>query len=116
MFVGKLVFAQLMDFLPLHTFRRCVARYPSNYPTKTFSHLDQFLCMAFAQLAFRESLRDIEVCLRAQESKLYRANCKIAAARRNFRFEGVRRPRPESGMVLLQQTTIRIGTRPCGRC
>jgi 2-methylisocitrate lyase-like PEP mutase family enzyme len=44
------------------------------------------------------------------------ANCKIAAARKNFRFEGVRRPRPESGMVLLQQTTIRIGTRPCGRC
>ena len=71
MFIGKLVFAQLMDFLPLHTFRRCVARYPSNYPTKTFSHLDQFLCMAFAQLTFRESLRDIEVCLRAHESKLY---------------------------------------------
>jgi len=44
------------------------------------------------------------------------ANCKIAAARRNFRFEGLRRPRPESGMVLLQQTPIRIGTRPCGRC
>jgi hypothetical protein len=71
MYVGKLVFAQLMDFLPLHTFRRCVARYPSNYPTKTFSHLDQYLCMAFAQLTFRESLRDIEVCLRAHESKLY---------------------------------------------
>ena len=47
--IGKLVFAQLMDFLPLHTFRRCVARYPSNYPTKTFSHLDQYLSMAFAQ-------------------------------------------------------------------
>jgi hypothetical protein len=65
MFVGKLVFAQVMDFLPLHTFRRCVGRYPSSYPTKTFSHLDQFLCMAFAQLTFRESLRDIEVCLRS---------------------------------------------------
>ena len=60
-----------MDFLPLHTFRRCVARYPSSYPTKTFSHLDQYLSMAFAQLTFRESLRDIEVCLRAQEAKLY---------------------------------------------
>ena len=69
--IGKLVFAQLMDFLPLHTFRRCVARYPSNYPTKTFSHLDQYLSMAFAQLTFRESLRDIEVCLRAHEAKLY---------------------------------------------
>ena len=71
MFVGKLVFAQVMDFLPPHTFRRCVARYPSSYPTKTFSHLDQYLSMAFAQLTFRESLRDIEVCLRAQEAKLY---------------------------------------------
>jgi hypothetical protein len=71
MFVGKLVFAQVMDFLPLHTFRRCVARYPASYPTKTFSHLDQYLSMAFAQLTFRESLRDIEVCLRAQEAKLY---------------------------------------------
>jgi hypothetical protein len=71
MFVGKLVFAQVMDFLPLHTFRRCVARYPTSYPTKTFSHLDQYLSMAFAQLTFRESLRDIEVCLRAQEAKLY---------------------------------------------
>ncbi len=54
MFAGKLVFAQLMDFLPLHTFRRCVARYPSSYPTKTFSHLDQFLCMAFAVNAGRD--------------------------------------------------------------
>ena len=71
MFTGKLAFAQVMDFLPLHTFRRCVQRYPSNYPTKTFSHLDQFLCMAFAQLTFRDSLRDIEVCLRAHASKLY---------------------------------------------
>ena len=71
MFTGKLVFAQLMAFLPLPTFRRCVARYPSTYPTKTFSHLDQYLCMAFAQLTFRESLRDIEVCLRAHQSRLY---------------------------------------------
>ena len=71
MYSGKLVFAQLMDHLPLHTFRRCVQRYPSKYPTKTFSHLDQFLCMAFAQLTFRESLRDIETCLRAHQAKLY---------------------------------------------
>ncbi len=68
---GKLVFAQLIDHLPLHTFRRCVQRYPSKYPTKTFSHLDQFLCMAFAQLTYRESLRDIETCLRAHQAKLY---------------------------------------------
>src|SRR3990167_788673 len=68
---GKLVFAQLMEHLPLHTFRRCVRLYPSKYPTKTFSHLDQLLCMAFAQLTYRESLRDIETCLRAHQAKLY---------------------------------------------
>lgn len=73
-----------MDFLPLHTFRRCVARYPSNYPTKTFSHLDQYLCMAFAQLTFRESLRDIEVCLRAHESKLYHLGIRGHVARSNL--------------------------------
>src|SRR6202162_6498851 len=84
MYVGKLVFAQLMDFLPLHAFRHCVARYPSNHPTKTFSHLDQYLCMAFAQLTFRESLRDIEVCLSAHESKLYHLGIRGHVARSNL--------------------------------
>jgi hypothetical protein len=78
---GKLVFAQLMEHLPLHTFRRCVARYPSRYPTLKFSHLDQFLCMAFAQLTFRESLRDIETCLRAYASKLYHLGIRGGMAR-----------------------------------
>jgi len=78
---GKLVFAQLMEHLPLHTFRRCVAKYPSRYPTLTFSHLDQFLCMAFAQLTFRESLRDIETCLRAHSSKLYHLGIRGGIAR-----------------------------------
>src|SRR5216117_4115623 len=68
---GKLVFAQLMEHLPLTTFRRCVARYRGEFKVKTFSCFDQFLCMAFAQLAFRESLREIEACLRAQTLKLY---------------------------------------------
>ena len=77
---GKLVFAQLMEHLPLHTFRRCVARYPSRYPTLKFSHLDQFLCMAFAQLTFRESLRDIETCLRAYASKRYHLGIRGIAA------------------------------------
>jgi hypothetical protein len=71
MYAGKLVFAQLMDHLPLHTFRRCVARYQAEHKVKSFSCLDQYLCMAFAQLTYRESLRDIEACLRAQSSKLY---------------------------------------------
>ena len=68
---GRTVFAQLMDFLPMHTFRGCVQRYRGNYKVRRFSCLDQFLCMAFAQLTYRESLRDIEACLRAVQTKLY---------------------------------------------
>src|SRR5271157_5024701 len=78
---GKLVFAQLMQHLPLTTFRRCVTRYRGTFKVKSFSCLDQFLCMAFAQLTFRESLRDIEVCLRAQSSKLYHLGIRSAVAR-----------------------------------
>ena len=68
---GRLVFAQLTQHLPLTTFRRCVAKYNGEHKIKSFSCLDQYLCMAFAQLTFRESLRDIEACLRAQIAKLY---------------------------------------------
>ena len=68
---GKSIFAQLMDFLPSKAFRRCVKRYRGDYKLQTFSCWDQFLCMAFAQLTYRESLRDIEACLRAQQTKLY---------------------------------------------
>ena len=68
---GRTVFSQIMDFLPLRDFRKCVARYCGNYKVQKFSCMDQFLCMAFAQLTYRESLRDIEACLRAMQSKLY---------------------------------------------
>jgi len=68
---GKLVFAQVMEFAPWHTFRRLVAQYRGDFNVRSFSCLDQFLCMAFAQLTYRESLRDIEACLRAQPTKLY---------------------------------------------
>ena len=78
---GRLVFAQLMHHLPLTTFRRCVIRYRGEFKVKSFSRLDQFLCMAFAQLTYRESLRDIEVCLRAQSSKLYHLGIRSAVAR-----------------------------------
>jgi len=78
---GKLVFAQLMQHLPLTTFRRCVARYQGEHKVKSFSCLDQFLSMAFAQLTYRESLRDIEACLRAQRSKLYHLGIRSAVAR-----------------------------------
>jgi hypothetical protein len=68
---GRTVFSQIMDFLPLRDFRKCVKRYRGNHKVQKFSCLDQFLCMAFAQLTYRESLRDIEVCLRAMQTKLY---------------------------------------------
>lgn len=68
---GKILFTQVMDHLPLHEFRKCVHRYQGHHHMKKFSCLDQFLIMAFAQLTYRESLRDIEACLRSQQSKLY---------------------------------------------
>lgn len=68
---GKILFSQLMNFLPMYEFRKCVERYDGNYKIKSFSCWDQYLCMAFAQLTYRESLRDIEACLRAAHAKLY---------------------------------------------
>lgn len=78
---GKLVFAQITEHLPLTTFRRCVARYAGTYKVKSFSCLDQYLSMAFAQLTYRESLRDIEACLRAQQQKLYHMGIKSRVSR-----------------------------------
>jgi len=69
--IGRTVFAQIMDFAPSFHFHQCVDRYNGNYKVITFTCLDQFLCMAFAQLTYRESLRDIEACLRVAKSKLY---------------------------------------------
>jgi hypothetical protein len=71
MYAGKLVFAQVMEYAPWHTFRRLVTKYQGDFNVRSFSCLDQFLCMAFAQLTYRESLRDIEACLGAQPAKLY---------------------------------------------
>jgi len=68
---GRTIFSQLMDFLPTHEFRSCVERYNGNYKIKSFSCWDQYLCMAFAQLTYRESLRDIQACLRSANRKLY---------------------------------------------
>jgi hypothetical protein len=81
MHTGKLVFAQVMEHLPLTTFRRCVARHRGEHKVKRFSCFDQYLCMAFAQLTYRESLRDIEACLRAQSSKLYHMGIRSQMAR-----------------------------------
>jgi hypothetical protein len=71
MYTGKTVFSQLMDFLPMYEFRKGVDRYGGNYHTSSFSCMDQYLCMGFAQLTYRESLRDIEACLRSRKEKLY---------------------------------------------
>jgi hypothetical protein len=68
---GKSIFSQIMDFLPKHKLRQCVHRYGGNYRVRSFTCFDQFMCMAFAQLTYRESLRDIECCLRAMREKLY---------------------------------------------
>jgi hypothetical protein len=69
--LGRTVFSQLVNFLPTYQFQICVDRYQGNRYVKEFSCWDQFLCLAFAQLTYRESLRDIEACLRAQRPKLY---------------------------------------------
>ncbi len=109
MHTGKLVFAQIMEHLPLTTFRRCVARYGGERKVKTFSCLDQYLCMAFAQLTYRESLRDIEACLRAQAGKLYHMGIGASVARNTLaNANAVRNWRAYADLA---QSLIRIARR-----
>ena len=79
--LGRTVFSQLLDHLPSYEFQKCVARYRGDYQQKRFSCWDQFLCMAFAQLSYRESLRDIEACLRSLGAKLYHMGFRSKIAR-----------------------------------
>jgi len=81
MYAGQTVFAQIMEHLPRKQFTTCVKRYNGERKVKDFSCRDQYLCMAFAQLTWRESLRDIEACLRAQKSKLYHMGFRSTVAR-----------------------------------
>ncbi|MDP2970546.1 MAG: IS4 family transposase [Deltaproteobacteria bacterium] len=81
MHAGRIIFSQIMDFIPLHEFHKCVRRYQGQHRLRRFSCYDQFLCMAFAQLTYRESLRDIEICLRAMQPKLYHAGFRGKASR-----------------------------------
>lgn len=81
MHAGKMIFAQLIEFLPVREFRKCVKRYQGEHRARNFSCWDQFLCMAFAQLTFRESLRDIEACLRTNRKKLYHLGIRGHVAR-----------------------------------
>ena len=78
---GRAIFAQVMNFIPLPEFRRCVERYRGQYKVQSFSCSDQFLVLAFAQLTYRESLRDIEASLRAHASKLYHMGIRGGVAR-----------------------------------
>ncbi len=89
--VGRTVFAQLMDLLPLREFHRCVARYRGNHRVQKFTCLNHFLCLAFAQLTYRESLRDIEACLRAQPAKLYHMGIRSRVSRNNLAHANERR-------------------------
>jgi len=81
---GRTIFAQLMDLLPLAEFHRCVDRYRGDYKVQSFSCLDQFLCLAFAQLTYRESLRDIQTCMRAHQSQLYHMGFRGGISRNNL--------------------------------
>ena len=89
--LGRTVFSQLMDLLPHREFRRCVARYQGDFNIQTFSCLDQFLCMAFAQLSYRESLRDIEACLRAVGPRLYHMGFRGTVSRNTLAHANERR-------------------------
>jgi len=79
--IGRTVFSQLMDFIPVHEFRSIVKRHHGEHRFRSFSCWEQFLCMAFAQLTYRESLRDIETCLRSPGSKLYHCGIRSRIAR-----------------------------------
>ena len=89
---GRTIFSQLMDFLPYHEFRQCVERYRGNYKIQSFSCWDQFLCLAFAQLTYRESLRDIQVCLRAAQKKLYHMGIRSRVSRNTLAHANQVRP------------------------
>jgi hypothetical protein len=84
MHTGKIVFSQIMDLLPLRRFRTCVDRYRGDFKVKSFTCQDHFRVLAFAQLSHRESLRDIEICLRAMHSKLYHMGIRSRVSRNNL--------------------------------
>ncbi len=91
MYEGQIVFSQLIEFLPQYEFRKCVERYQGNYYVKSFSCWNQFLCMVFAQLTYRESLRDIESCLRSLKNKLYHMGIRGNISRSTLAYTNERR-------------------------
>lgn len=81
MYEGCIVFSQLLDFLPRKSFRTCVNRYNGNYRIRSLTCYEQFICMAFAQLTYRESLRDTVLCLRAMQNKLHHVGIQSKVAK-----------------------------------
>ena len=91
MYTGKTVFAQLLDHLPLHQFRRCIKRYKGNYKVQSFTCLDHYLCLFFAQLTYRESLRDIATCLLGMQNKLYHMGIRGKISRSTLAYANEKR-------------------------
>ena len=118
---GTTIFSQLMDFLSIYEFSKCVKRYVGNYKVKSFSCWDQLLCMAFAQLTYRENLRDIEACLRSFQNKLYHMGIR-AKSRHNpgtFNFyldSGEKRLRASSAARHGAKTSGGLRSAPRGLC
>ncbi len=122
---GKLVLSQLMDFIPKRDFDECVKRYRGNYHAKEFSCRDQFLAMTFAQLTYRESLRDIETCLNAVQPKLYHAGFRGRVAkstlsdanrRRDWRSTPTSPKCSSSCASVVRQGQLRCRTETCRLC
>jgi hypothetical protein len=112
---GRTVFSQILDFAPWYQFERCVERYKGDQGVRSFSCRDQFLCMAFAQLAHRESLRDIEACLRAREEKLYHMGFRGNASRNTLAVANEKRDwriYADFAQVLLHQARYLYSNEP----
>jgi hypothetical protein len=109
MHVGKLVFAQVVEFISEYEFRKCTERYGGNHRVRNFTCWDQFLCMSFAQLTYRESLRDIEVCLRTKSKKLYHLGIRGKISRSTLADANDKRDwriYQDFAMVLIQQARL----------
>ncbi len=114
---GRTVFAQLMDVLPKYEFDKCVRRYDGNHRVRSLPTYEQFLVLAFAQLTYRESLRDIETCLRALSSKLYHAGIRQPTARSTLADANEKRDWrifSDFAQVLIQQASVLYANEPFG--
>ena len=112
---GRTVFAQLLDFLPKYEFDKCVARYHGNFRVRKLPTYEQFLVLAFAQLTWRESLRDIETCLASLGPKLYHAGIRQPTARNTLAVANEKRDWrifADFAQVLIQQATALYADEP----